>query len=645
MGDSSYTNVDLREDIKRYAKSGVFEILLSDYSTGNHIVWATSAYASYGYGYEPENQITISLITGTRLGLIKTRAEKAREDQVSLTRSFAEVFTPTWVCKKMIDMADEERGWDILDHLKAKRAYIKSTCLEITCGEAPFVVNRYDASDGSFIPVAARIGILDRKLAKVKEITKTRNSWKSWAVDALKSVYGYEYQGDNLLIARINLLRTMEEAIEDAGWHPLSTLELKRFAQIVSRNFWQMDGLNYCVPFKALGEVAIQPSLFDLLEPQEDGPEELHETVYSKIFNWKTGTEIEFRKLGNGSSDMKFDFVIGNPPYQEEQEGDNKTYAPPVYHYFMDGAYTVGEKVELISPARFLFDAGSTPKAWNKKMLKDPHLKVLEYEADSSKIFPNQDIKGGIVITYRDKDKDFGAIEHFIAYEALRGIFDKVRQLDEKSLSSIIYAAESYKFTDQMHADYPYAEKLLSKGHKFDLKTSVLKSLDDIVFFETQRSKSDVRIIGLIDGKRAYRWINRCYIKPADNFDSFKIILPKSNGSGALGEVLSTPLIGAPLIGHTQSFISVGKFETEEEAQAAFKYIKSKFARVMLGILKVTQDNPGPKWKYVPLQDFTSKSDIDWSQSVAEIDQQLYKKYGLTPEEIEFIETHVQEMK
>ena len=121
-------------------------------------------------------------------------------------------------------------------------------------------------------------------------------------------------------------------------------------------------------------------------------------------------------------------------------------------------------------------------------------------------------------------------------------------------------------------------------------------------------------------------------------------MVPTSNGSGALGEVLSTPLIGEPLIGFTETFISIGLVDTREEAEAILKYVKSKFARTMLGILKITQSNTRKTWRMVPLQDFTSQSDIDWSQSVAEIDRQLYEKYGLADNEIEFIETHVKEM-
>ncbi|MBQ1175359.1 MAG: DEAD/DEAH box helicase, partial [Treponema sp.] len=158
-----------------------------------------------------------------------------------------------------------------------------------------------------------------------------------------------------------------------------------------------------------------------------------------------------------------------------------------------------------------------------------------------------------------------------------------------------------------------------------------------------------IKILGRFANQRTFRYVDKNYIEGPDNFNSYKIFIPKANGSGALGEVLSTPLIGQPLIGqpligHTQSFISIGKFKTVNEAEACLKYVKSKFARTMLGILKITQDNKKKVWKYVPLQDFTSKSDIDWTKSVHEIDLQLYEKYGLSKEEKDFIETHVKEM-
>lgn len=349
---------------------------------------------------------------------------------------------------------------------------------------------------------------------------------------------------------------------------------------------------------------------------------------------------------------MKFDFAIGNPPYQADHAVDgNRNYLAPVYNIFMDGTYMVADKVELIHPARFLFNAGSTPKEWNQRMLQDPHFKVLNYVPDGKTVFPDTDIEGGIAITYRDSGSYYGAIEHFIAQPELSSIFNKVQKTKPESLSIIIYAAESYKFTENMHQEHPDVESLLSTGHKYDLKSNVLSKLNGILFFDSAPSSTDeyIQIFGLDGKNRTTKWIKRSYIKEAENFTSYKVFVPKANGSGALGEVLSTPiigtpLIGTPLIGHTQSFISIGKMSNREESEALLKYIKTKLARCMLGILKVTQDNPGPKWKYVPLQDFTSNSDINWGASIKDIDRQLYKKYKLSAEEIAFVETNVKEM-
>lgn len=349
-----------------------------------------------------------------------------------------------------------------------------------------------------------------------------------------------------------------------------------------------------------------------------------------------------------------FNYVIGNPPYQEEARD---TSDKPVYHAFMDAAYEVGSKVELITPARFLFNAGKTPKAWNEKMLNDEHFKVSYFEQDSSKIFSNTDIKGGIAITYRDESKYFGSIGAFTHFEELRTIKRKVITPETKALSELVYAPESYRFTRKLHDEHPelkYVDEdygVLSKGHDFDLTTNIFDKLEGIVFFKDcpHDSETYIKILGRKANERTYMFIRRDYVEQHKNLEKWKVILPKSNGSGALGEVLSTPLIGQPLIGqpligHTQSFISIGAFDTKAEAEALLKYVESKFARAMLGILKITQDNKKTVWKFVPMQDFTTASDIDWSKSIHEIDLQLYRKYGLDEKEIEFIETHVKEM-
>lgn len=190
---------------------------------------------------------------------------------------------------------------------------------------------------------------------------------------------------------------------------------------------------------------------------------------------------------------------------------------------------------------------------------------------------------------------------------------------------------------------------MLKNPREKRLTTNIFSILDSIVFFkqlpEDSPAVTYIKVMGLIDNNiRTFRFIRKDYIEPSCNLERYKIIVPKSNGSGSLGETLSTPLIGEPLIGYTQSFIGIGAFNTEAEAEACLKYVKSKFARAMLGILKVTQHNPKDTWEYVPWQDFTPSSDIDWSRSIPDIDRQLYKKYGLSSEEIAFIESNVKEM-
>lgn len=351
---------------------------------------------------------------------------------------------------------------------------------------------------------------------------------------------------------------------------------------------------------------------------------------------------------------MKFDYCIGNPPYQENMQNTSDV---PVYNDFMDAAYTVADKVELITPARFLFDAGKTPKDWNHKMLNDEHFKVMNYEVSSKNVFANTDIKGGVAIHYRDASSNFGAIGVFSAFKEMNTIRTKVLSFNEDSFSTIIYSAETYKFTQTMYDEHPEIldmkiivngeeKPLISEGHEKDLVSNIFDKLKDIVFFMDKPSDGNeyMQIYGRYNNDRCYMWIKRSYIADAENINSYKVFVPKANGSGAIGEILVTPVIGEPVIGHTQTFISIGNFSEKEVASNVLKYVKSKFCRTMLSMLKVTQINQRPTWKLVPMQNFTSNSDIDWNKSISDIDKQLYQKYGLSDDEINFIETHVKEM-
>lgn len=355
-------------------------------------------------------------------------------------------------------------------------------------------------------------------------------------------------------------------------------------------------------------------------------------TTYDLI---KENNEEKINRL----KDMKFDVIVGNPPYHITTE---RTSDAPIYHLFMDIAYDLCNKVSFITPARFLFDAGKTPTEWNKKMLSDIHLKVVLYNPKSSDVFPNVDIKGGVAVTYRDASKDYGYIGTFTAYEELNSIVRKVKSKSENTLDTEIYVQNKFVLSE-LYNDYPHYQALIgSNGREKRLTTSIFDF--DEIFYDAKQNDNDLYVLGLVKNVRIYKYIQLKYIEPSDNIMKYKVILPKSNGTGALGETLSTPLIGSPLMGYTQSFIGIGAFNNINEAEACLKYIKSKFARVMLGVLKATQDNNRDVWRLVPLQDFTTRSDIDWSKSVAEIDQQLYAKYGLDESEIAFIESKIRPM-
>lgn len=369
----------------------------------------------------------------------------------------------------------------------------------------------------------------------------------------------------------------------------------------------------------------------DLVALLKDKPRQFIERVARKSF-WK-----------KGDGPMKFDAVVGNPPYQVMAKG-KANGSDPIYHLFIDAARELSPRGTFIHPGRFLFNAGKTPKEWNEKMLHDPHFRVIHYWIDSKEVFPTVDIKGGVAVTYWDQNATYPAIGKFIVYAELQSILRKVLTDSFKSFADIVIPSESYNFTPQLHMEHPDAKDRLSKGHMYDLKTSVFEKLPDIFTEEATESSDCVKVIGLLKNKRVFRWIKRSYLKTPENFLSYKVFVPHSNGSGAIGEVLSTPVVGQPVVGHTQTFISIGNFALPEEAEHCLKYVKTKFCRTLLGTLKVTQHNPKKTWTNVPLQDFSSSSDIDWSQSVAGIDRQLYKKYALTEKEAAFIERSIKPM-
>ena len=358
---------------------------------------------------------------------------------------------------------------------------------------------------------------------------------------------------------------------------------------------------------------------------------------------------------------MKFDFCIGNPPYQESGSTNNR--AEPIYLYFYDAAESIADRYMLISPARFLFNAGLTSKEWNRKMLSDEHLKVEYYNQNSSEVFSNTDIKGGVAVMYRDATKEFGAIEEFMSDDNIRKLVSHFSKNETLNLPSIMFGGRSdLKFNSAFLEKYPQSKddrlKAIQEKHpevtslgpneEYELKSPTL----DVLHYAFKQHVDDenqyYKIFGLVDGKRAFRYIEKEYMSPRypdnNNIQKWKVLIPQASGNGQFGETISSPVVLGPNESATPTFISLGAFDTKEEAENAILYIRTKLTRALLGVLKITQDIVPSKWAYVPIQDFSNNSDIDWTKSISEIDQQLYQKYGLSQEEIDFVEKNVKEM-
>ena len=354
-------------------------------------------------------------------------------------------------------------------------------------------------------------------------------------------------------------------------------------------------------------------------------------------------------------NNMKFKAIVGNPPYQIEGESTRKT---PIYNLFYDTAFELSPLVTFITPGRFLFKAGQTPMEWMEKMLSDTHFKVVDYFQKSSDVFPTVDIKGGVAIGLRNANKEFGAIGFFSDYPELKSIMAKVfahPSFQFGQFASLVSSQGIYRFSEKALSEFPRIYEVQGKGTASKITSNAFENLSEIFVNTEKECKGEgVQIIGRIKGSRETKWVNASYLQPCEYLNYYNVLVPEANGTGAIGEVLSTPVIGVPVIGvpvigvpvigHTDTFLSIGKFADAQEASACLNYVKTKFARCLLGTLKATQHNPRDTWANVPLQNFTAISDIDWTQSIADIDKQLYRKYKLDEDEIEFIEKMIKPM-
>lgn len=413
--------------------------LLADKTTGKNIIWATDSYSDLGDAYQRNQQIQLDHIH--RTNLLQPRIFKSQEIQKERTKKKAEVFTPAWICNLMNNQIDEElfgrqnvfnrqtdKSWtatqDSIEFGKETdwKDYVKTKVLEITCGEAPYLVSRYDASTGKEIPMEKRIGMLDRKLRIVTENTDTPEDWYKWAIKALQSTYGYEFQGDSLFLGRVNVYLTFEEAMEKA-WHlKLTRKQKNEVSNTICWNLFQMDGLTDNIPIGIPQDRYSQISLFD-----DPGSFESEEPIAVKINWWDNRASFKLkemkenysmgnRKLTRGGGQeylnsessvispkkrRKFGVVIGNPPYQES-DGGNKASAVPIYNKFYNSVVELNpERISFVIPDRW-FSGGRGLDAFREQMKSDTHIRYLYDFQNASECFPGMDISGGICYFIRD---------------------------------------------------------------------------------------------------------------------------------------------------------------------------------------------------------------------------------------------------
>ncbi|MEY8484729.1 restriction endonuclease subunit M [Lachnospiraceae bacterium 48-21] len=302
--------INIQDDILKIQATGLLDRMLADKTTKKNIMWATDAYGLLGNEYSCDKEITADLISGANAGVIKTRARKAMEQQSERTKAHAEVFTPLWVCNMMNNHIDEiwfdkrdvfNKNGEPTEHIEFQKdtdwkKYVDSRRLEITCGEAPYLVSRYNVESGEYIPIYRRIGILDRKLRVVQENARTESEWYKWAIRAFQATYGYEFQGDNLLIARVNLLMTYDEYLQEY-WNRKPTMnELKKLINIITWNIWQMDGLKGTIPYSKAEEQYRQMTLFEVYGMQTEKKSENKQPL-CRIYDWRGDKSLEFVSL------------------------------------------------------------------------------------------------------------------------------------------------------------------------------------------------------------------------------------------------------------------------------------------------------------------------------------------------------------
>ena len=367
--------------------------------------------------------------------------------------------------------------------------------------------------------------------------------------------------------------------------------------------------------------------------------ENFSDTLKSSIEEGKKQVEEAFNKV-------KFDVVIGNPPYQESDGGANAS-ATPTYHYFVELAKKLKpNNISLIMPSRW-YSGGKGLDKFRDEMLNDIHIRELFDFPNPDEVFPNTNIRGGVCVVNWDN-----------SYNA-KDTLTRVVTFKNNKVTSDVYRSLKFAQSDTFIRDYTSVQiiekinqvRKLDEGRISDF-VSPLKPFGFRGFFirderfhnDTSELQKPVKCFG----KGTVGYVEREEVKVKTEWiDKWKVFTARANNIGTeLNDDNFNTIVGEPGTICTETYLVIGadlKLD-ENSTNNLSNYLKTKFSRLLHGVAKTSHDAARTTYKFIPLQDFTVKSDIDWSQSIAEIDQQLYKKYGLSDEEIAFIEEKVKEM-
>lgn len=638
------------------------------------------------------------------IGELIPRCEKDAEIQQKRTTDKAEVFTPSWLCNSMINGIEEcifgngnhpfndetetkdgTRSWktktepifdetnDESDGKKLQQAtpkwkkYIGYRCLEVTCGEAPYLTSRYDTVTNEPIDKEDRIGLLDRKIRVVDENSTNGAERKRNINKALSTIYGFEYQGDNLFLARINLLLTWYEAVINSkyddmtfrtndmnGWNEIDSLT--KAANTISKNVIQMDGITLTVPQREQGgeEPTIETggSLFGLIGETGNNNVNCADSmenampVYACIYNHNQ--RVTFHDLidGRGRQNMAFDFVISNPPYHKDGGGRKKI---PIYGKFIEDFSDpkIAKHATFVTPDGFV-KGGQQLEPLRRELVDNEHLSRVTFHQD--KIF-KQSVKAAI--TTFDNTKTHDTIEKTIVHEGgsiEHGVLDwqyrdVVINHDKESVKKI--------FAEKVKAGENNMSKLVTGRSPFGLTSACFRTYEGKFTLNPDKTHYIKMLLGIAKSgtkdKRDFYWVN-----PADDFtrnhdrkdesihlehaELYKMTFPRSV-TDIDKKIPRTWNLGPGVI-HNEKYLTIFA-DNAFEVNNIRKYFLTNFYRAGLSSF-VTGWMIYRNWhSLVPIQDFSNDSDIDWSGSLKSIDEQLYRKYGFTDDDIDAINRFV----